>query len=100
LILAERASVPPTNRRARHTLYCCMIAVLVQEAVVLQEELRRRVIAIAKSFFRSGKPYNPPGPPLKKGGNYKELLLKSPFEKGGLRGNLRTSKRKELWQTL
>ena len=39
-----------------------------------------------------GKPYNPPCPPLKKGGNYKELLLKSPFEKGGFRGfeNLQT----------
>ena len=45
-------------------------------------------IAIAKSFFRYGKAYNPPCPPLKKGGNYKELLLKSPFsEKGGFRGN-------------
>jgi len=44
------------------------------------------LIAIAKSFFRYGKPYNPPCPPLKKGGNYKELLLKSPFEKGGFRG--------------
>jgi hypothetical protein len=43
-------------------------------------------IAIAKSFFRSGKPYNPPCPPLKKGGNYKELQGKSPFEKGGFRG--------------
>jgi hypothetical protein len=32
-----------------------------------------------------GKPYNPPCPPLKKGGNYKELLLKSPFEKGGFK---------------
>jgi len=42
-------------------------------------------IAIAKSFFRSGKPYNPPCPPLKKGGNCKELLLKYPFEKGGFR---------------
>jgi hypothetical protein len=44
------------------------------------------LIAIAKSFFRSGKPYNPPCPPLKKGGNYKELLVKSPFDKGGFRG--------------
>jgi hypothetical protein len=41
--------------------------------------------AIAKSFFRYGKPYNPPYPPLEKGRNYKELLLKSPFEKGGVR---------------
>jgi hypothetical protein len=43
-------------------------------------------IVIAKSFFRYGKPYNPPCPPLKKWMNYRELLLKSPFEKGGLRG--------------
>jgi hypothetical protein len=28
----------------------------------------------------------PPNPPLEKGGNYKELLLKSPFGKGGFRG--------------
>jgi hypothetical protein len=28
----------------------------------------------------------PPNPPLLKGGNYRELLLKSPFEKGGFRG--------------
>jgi hypothetical protein len=42
-------------------------------------------MAIAKSFFQYGNPYNPPCPPLKKG-NYKELLLKSPFEKGGFRG--------------
>jgi hypothetical protein len=43
-------------------------------------------IAIAKSFFQYGNPYNPPCPPLTKGGNYKKLLLKSPFEKGGFRG--------------
>jgi hypothetical protein len=43
-------------------------------------------IAIAKSFFRYGKPDNPPCPPLKKGKNYKELLLKSPFLKGDLGG--------------
>ena len=41
--------------------------------------------AIAKSFFRSGTPYNPPCPPLKKGGNYKELQEKSPIAKGGFR---------------
>ena len=41
--------------------------------------------AIAKSVFRKGKPYNPPCPPLKKGVNYKELLSKSPFAKGGFR---------------
>ena len=28
----------------------------------------------------------PPTPPLRRVGNDKELLLKSPFEKGGLRG--------------
>jgi hypothetical protein len=44
------------------------------------------IIAIAKSFFRYGKPYNPPWPPVKKRGNCKELLLKSPFEEGGFRG--------------
>jgi len=40
-------------------------------------------MAIAESLFGYGKLYNPPCPPLKKGGNYKELLLKSPFGKGG-----------------
>jgi hypothetical protein len=35
---------------------------------------------IAKRFFRSGTPDNPPCPPLKKGGKYKELQEKSPFE--------------------
>jgi hypothetical protein len=44
------------------------------------------LIAIAKRFLCYGKPHNPPCPPLKKGWNYKELLLKSPFEKGGFRG--------------
>ena len=43
------------------------------------------MIAIAKSFFRYEKPYNPPCPSLKKGGNYKKLLVKSPFEKGGFK---------------
>jgi hypothetical protein len=37
-------------------------------------------------FFCYGKLYNLPSPPLIKWGNYKELLLKSPFEKGGVRG--------------
>jgi hypothetical protein len=32
-----------------------------------------------------GKLYNPPYPPLRRGGNYKELLVKSPFEKGGFK---------------
>ena len=43
-------------------------------------------IAFAKSIFRWRHHSNPPYPPLRKGGNYKELLLKSPFEKGGSRG--------------
>jgi len=43
-------------------------------------------IAVAKSFSRSETPDNPPCPPLKKGGNYKKLQEKSPFEKGGFRG--------------
>jgi hypothetical protein len=42
-------------------------------------------IAIAKRFFGYGMPNNPPAP-FKNRGNYKELLLKSPFEKGGFRG--------------
>ncbi len=33
------------------------------------------------------KNQNPPYPPFVKGGNSKELLLKSPFDKGGFRGN-------------
>jgi hypothetical protein len=39
-----------------------------------------------KVFSHSGITLIPPNPPFRKGGNYKELLLKSPFEKGGLRG--------------
>jgi hypothetical protein len=42
-----------------------------------------------QKFFRYGpgsKTKIPPNPPLPKGGDYKELLGKSPFEKGGLRG--------------
>ena len=42
--------------------------------------------SVCQKFFRYGKPHNPPCPSLKKGGNYKKLLLKSPFEKGGFRG--------------
>jgi len=30
--------------------------------------------------------FKSPLPPFNKGGNYKELLLKSPFDKGGFRG--------------
>jgi hypothetical protein len=44
------------------------------------------IIVIARRFSCYGKPYNPPCPPLKEGGNCEELLLKSPFEAGGLRG--------------
>jgi hypothetical protein len=43
-------------------------------------------MAVGKSCFLDGKPENHPYPPLKKGGNYKELLVKSPFEKEGFRG--------------
>jgi hypothetical protein len=43
-------------------------------------------IAFAKSFFRSLRSTNPPNPPLIMGWNYKELLAKYPFEKGGFRG--------------
>jgi hypothetical protein len=39
-----------------------------------------------KVFSDSGIILIPPNPLLEKGGNYKELLLKSPFEKGGFRG--------------
>jgi len=38
----------------------------------------------------------PPAPLKKKGGNYKELLLKSFFGKGGFRGDFRTSNWKEF----
>jgi hypothetical protein len=54
--------------------------------VVRQKLFEITHIAFAKSFFRSLISTNPPYPPFNKGGNYKELLLKSPFEKGGLRG--------------
>ena len=43
-------------------------------------------MAFAKSSFRSLTPTNPPYPPFNKGGNYKELQLKSPFEKEGFTG--------------
>jgi hypothetical protein len=50
---------------------------------------RCALIAIAKSFFlflTGAKIANPPYPPFFKGGNLMELLVKSPFEKGGFRG--------------
>ena len=37
------------------------------------------LIAIAKSFFRYGKPYNPPCPPLKKGGELQGIAVKVPL---------------------
>jgi hypothetical protein len=42
----------------------------------------------------------PPNPPLEKGGNYKELLLKAPFGKGGFRGILKPASAMNLWQAL
>jgi hypothetical protein len=57
----------------------------------------KRNIGIAKRFFCYGKPYNPP---FKKKGNCKELLLKSTFEKGGVRGIWEPPTGWNLWQTL
>jgi hypothetical protein len=39
---------------------------------------------LPKVFSDGGIILIPPNPPLEKGGNYKELLVKSPFEKGDL----------------
>jgi len=45
------------------------------------------IYSICQEFFSDPwHPQIPPNPPLIKGGNYKELLVKSPFEKGGFRG--------------
>jgi hypothetical protein len=63
---------------------------------------RRRFIAKAKVFPLRGilqKP-NPPYPPFIKGGNDKELLLKSPFGKGGFGGILKIATEINFWQTL
>ena len=52
------------------------------------QDARKTLCKRLRSFFRYGtcsKNQIPPNPPLSKGENYKELLLKSPFEKGGLR---------------
>jgi hypothetical protein len=46
----------------------------------------RYIEELPKFSFGYGMPYNPPCPPLRKRGNYKDLLLKSPFEKWGFRG--------------
>jgi hypothetical protein len=43
-------------------------------------------IARGSKVFSSLDIHKSPLPPFKKGGNCKELLLKSPFEKGGFRG--------------
>jgi hypothetical protein len=40
----------------------------------------------SKVFSVKGSLIIPPAPLEKRGGNYKEWLLKSPFEKGGFRG--------------
>jgi hypothetical protein len=53
-------------------------------------------IVFATNFFRYGKPYNPPAPLQKSGGNYKKLLLKSPFGKGGFRGIYSPQNRKNF----
>jgi hypothetical protein len=42
--------------------------------------------AIAKSFFRSRRPYNPLCPPLKKGGTTSNCWQSSPLKKGDLGG--------------
>jgi hypothetical protein len=40
-----------------------------------------------QKFFQLWEAFKSPLPSFKKGGgNYKELLVKSPFEKGGFRG--------------
>jgi hypothetical protein len=54
----------------------------------------------AQEFFCYEKPDSPLCPPLKKGGNYKELLLKSPIDKGGLRGIWQPANGRNFWQTL
>jgi hypothetical protein len=47
---------------------------------------KRDFIVFAKSFFPMLDIHKSPLPPFNKWGNSKELLLKSPFEKGGCRG--------------
>jgi hypothetical protein len=45
----------------------------------------------------------PPAPLEKRGGNYKELLLKSPFEKGGFKNRYMEGiygKRYKAWRAL
>ena len=52
--------------------------------------------SVCQKFFPLAESFKSPPPPFRKGGNYKELLLKSPFEKGGFGGFGKTSKRKEF----
>jgi hypothetical protein len=51
-----------------------------------------KFIAIAKSLFRIGKPYNPPCPPLKRGETTRNCWKSPPLTKGDLGGfkNLQT----------
>jgi len=57
---------PPEGRPARKYEYYVALA-------------KRSVIVIAKSFFRSGNPYNPPLPPFKKGGKLQGIAAKVPL---------------------
>jgi hypothetical protein len=52
----------------------------------LRHQSKMNFASTSKVFFDPGDPQIPPNPPVIKGGNYRELLLKSPFEKGGFRG--------------
>jgi hypothetical protein len=53
-----------------------------------------------KVFPDMGSLIIPPAPLEKRGGNYKELLLKSPFKKGGFRGIWEHPNERNSWQTL
>ena len=46
----------------------------------------KTVLQEAQKYFPMAAILIPPNPPLRKGLNYRKLLVKSPFEKGGLRG--------------
>jgi hypothetical protein len=45
------------------------------------------LIAIAKNFFRSGNPDNPPCPPLKRGETSRNFRKSSPLKKGDSAGS-------------
>jgi hypothetical protein len=47
---------------------------------------RAGLFSVCQKFFPLAESFKSPLPPFRKGGNCKELLLKSPFEKGGFRG--------------